>query len=189
MPPRIYGADQASGIVRGVGKELGGFRKFLLRGNVVDLAVGIVIGAAFTSVVNALVESVITPIIGIFGGVPDVADWSFTVAGQQIFYGAVINALLTFLITAAVVYFLVVLPVNRLMERYKPEPKPAPTKECPECLSSIPEGARRCRECNAQLLPPSDAVREAMRQVAAPSGEQIAEQAAKELGRRLSGER
>jgi large conductance mechanosensitive channel len=189
MPPRIYGAEQASNVARGVGRELGGFRKFLVRGNVVDLAVGIVIGAAFTNVVNALVESVITPIIGIFGGVPDVSTWGFTVAGQPILIGAVINALITFLITAAVIYFLVVLPVNRLMDRYKPEPKPAPTKDCPECLSAIPETARRCRECGAQLEPPSEAVVNAMRMVAAPSGAQIAEQAAKELGRRLSGDR
>lgn len=187
MPPRVYGADEARGVARGVGKELGGFRKFLVRGSVVDLAVGIVIGASFTAVVNALVENVITPIIGVFGGVPDVSQWGFTVAGQTILYGAVINALLTFLITALVVYFLVVLPVNRLMDRYKPEPKPAPTKDCPECLSAIPEAARRCRECGAQLEPPSEAVAAAMRQVAAPSGAQIADQAARELGRRLTG--
>lgn len=189
MPPRIYGAERAAGVARGVGRELGGFRKFLVRGNVVDLAVGIVIGAAFTAVVNALVEGVITPLIAAFGGLPDVADWGFTVRGQTILYGAVVNALLTFLITAFVVYFLVVLPVNRLMDRYRPEPKPAPTKDCPECLSAIPEAARRCRECNAQLEPPSEQVAAAMRQVAAPSGEQIADLAARELGRRLTGER
>lgn len=189
MPGKIYGAERTSGVVRGVGKELGGFRKFLVRGNVVDLAVGIVIGAAFTGVVTALVESVITPLIAAFGGLPDASDWSFTVFGQAIYYGAVINALISFLITAAVVYFLVVLPINRLMDRYKPEPKPTPMKDCPECLSSIPQAARRCRECNAQLEPPSEAVAAAMRQVAAPSGEQIADLAAKELGRRLRGER
>jgi large conductance mechanosensitive channel len=188
MSPRVYATERASGVVSGIGKELGGFRKFLVRGNVVDLAVGIVIGAAFTSVVTALVENVITPLIGILGGVPDVSTWGFTVAGQTILYGAVINALITFLITAFVVYFLVVLPVNRLMDRYKPEPKPAPTKDCPECLSAIPEAARRCRECNAQLEPPSEQVAAAMRQIAAPSGEEIADQAARALGRRLTGE-
>lgn len=189
MPRRIYGIDQASGVASGVGKELGGFRKFLVRGNVVDLAVGIVIGASFTAVVNALVEGVITPLIAAFGGLPDVSAWRFEIFGQTIVYGAVVNALISFLITAAVVYFLVVLPVNKLMDRYKPEPKPAPTKDCPECLSAIPEAARRCRECNAQLEPPSEQVAAAMRQVAAPSGEQIADLAAKELGRRLTGER
>jgi large conductance mechanosensitive channel len=189
MSPRLVGVDEARGVVGGVRKELGGFRKFLVRGNVVDLAVGIVIGASFTTVVTALVDNVITPIIGIFGGTPNVDSWRFVVAGQEIFYGAVINAIITFLITAAVVYFFVVLPVNRLMDRYKPEPKPAPTKDCPECLSAIPEAARRCRECGAQLAPPSEAVAAAMRQVAAPSGEQIADLAARELGRRLTGER
>jgi hypothetical protein len=92
-------------------------------------------------------------------------------------------------IIAAVVYFLVVLPINKLMDRYKPEPKPAPTKDCPECLSAIPEDARRCRECGVQLAPPSDAVVEAMRQVAAPSGADIANQAARVLSERLAGER
>jgi large conductance mechanosensitive channel len=187
MPPRIYGAEQARGVARGAGKELGGFRKFLVRGNVVDLAVGIVIGAAFTAIVTALVDNVITPLIAVFGGLPDVSRWGWTVRGQPILIGPVINAIITFLITAAVVYFLVVLPINRLMDRYKPEPKPAPTKDCPECLSAIPEAARRCRECGAQLAPPSEAVAAAMRQVAAPSGEQIADLAAKELGRRLTG--
>jgi large conductance mechanosensitive channel len=187
MSPRAFDAGGARNVVQGVGKELGGFRKFLVRGNVVDLAVGIVIGAAFTNVVNALVESVITPIIGIFGGVPDVSTWGFSVFGQTILIGAVINALITFLITAAVVYFLVVLPVNRLMDRYKAEPKPTPTKDCPECLSAIPEEARRCRECGAQLAPPSEMVAAAMRQVAAPSGALIADEAAKALSERLAG--
>jgi len=183
------GANGASKMVRGVGKELGGFRKFLLRGNVVDLAVGIVIGAAFTNIVQALVKDVITPIIGIFGGTPDLSSWTIRVAGQNILIGNVINALISFLLVAAVVYFLVVLPVNKLMDRYKPEPKPAPTKDCPECLSSIPEDARRCRECGAQLAPPSEAVAAAMRQVAAPSGAEIANQAAQVLRERLAGER
>ncbi|HEU5100310.1 MAG TPA: large conductance mechanosensitive channel protein MscL [Roseiflexaceae bacterium] len=178
-----------SRVVRGVGKELGGFKKFLLRGNVVDLAVGIVIGAAFTGIVQALVENVITPIIGIFGGTPDVSNWSFTIRGQQIQYGSVFNALISFLLIAAVVYFLVVLPVNKLMDRYKPEPKPAPTKDCPECLSAIPQDARRCRECGAQLAPPSEEVAAAMRQVAAPSGADIADHAARVLSERLAGER
>ncbi|HJZ49405.1 MAG TPA: large conductance mechanosensitive channel protein MscL, partial [Roseiflexaceae bacterium] len=128
--------SRTSRVVHGVGKELGGFRKFLVRGNVVDLAVGIVIGAAFTSIVEALVKDIITPIIGIFGGTPDLSNWRVSIAGQQLLIGNVLNALISFLLIAAVVYFLVVLPVNKLMDRYKPEPKPAPTKECPECLSS-----------------------------------------------------
>jgi large conductance mechanosensitive channel len=181
-------SERSSNVVHGVGKELGGFKKFLVRGNVVDLAVGIVIGAAFTTVVQALVKDIITPIIGMFGGVPDLSRWTISVAGQNLLIGDVINALISFLLIAAVVYFFVVLPVNRLMDRYRPEPKPAPTKDCPECLSSIPQDARRCRECGAQLAPPSEEVAAAMRQVAAPSGADIANQAAQVLSQRLAGD-
>ncbi len=92
------------------------------------------------------------------------------IAGQQFLLGDILNALLSFLLIAAVVYFLVVVPVNKLMDRYHPEPKPAPTKDCPECLSAIPEAARRCRECGAQLAAPSEAVVAVMREVAAPAG-------------------
>jgi large conductance mechanosensitive channel len=178
-----------SNIARGVGKELGGFKKFLIRGNVVDLAVGIVIGAAFTNVVQALVKNIITPIIGAFGGVPDLSSWTSPIAGQNLLIGEVLNAVISFLLVAAVVYFLVVLPINKLMDRYRPEPKPAPTKDCPECLSAIPQDARRCRECGAQLAPPSEEVAAAMRQVAAPSGVEIANQAAQVLSERLAGNR
>jgi len=174
--------------VLGVGKELGGFRKFLVRGNVVDLAVGVVIGAAFGNVINSLVDNLINPLVGIFGGGPDLSSWSIPIGSQQIQIGNIINALISFALIAAVVYFLVVLPVNKLMDRYKPEPKSAPTKECPECLSAIPEQARRCRECGAQLEPPSEQVAAAMRQVAAPSGADIANQAARVLSERLAGE-
>jgi large conductance mechanosensitive channel len=178
---------RGSNVAHGVGKELGGFKKFLVRGNVVDLAVGIVIGAAFNDIVQAVVRGVITPLIGIFGGGPNLSDWSITVAGQQLLLGEILNAIIAFILIAAVVYFLVVLPVTRLMDRYRPEPKPAPTKDCPECLSAIPEAARRCRECGAQLAPPSDEVAEAMRQVAGPSGSDIADQAARVLSERLTG--
>jgi hypothetical protein len=88
-----------------------------------------------------------------------------------------------------VVYFFIVLPVNKLMDRYRPEPKLCPTKDCPECLSAIPEAARRCRECGAQLAPASEEVAAAMRQVAAPSGADIADQAARALSERLVGGR
>ena len=172
---------------RGVGKELGGFKKFLVRGNVVDLAVGIVIGAAFNEVIQAVVRGVITPLIGIFGGTPDLSSWSIPIDGQRLLIGEILNALIGFLLIAAVVYFLVVLPINKLMDRYKPEPKPAPTKDCPECLSAIPQDARRCRECGAQLAPPSEEVAAAMRQVAGPSGSDIADQAARVLSERLTG--
>ena len=187
--PKHSAVPSASGVVHGVGHELSGFKKFLLRGNVVDLAVGIVVGAAFGNVVQALVRGLITPLIGLVGGGVDLSSWTVPLAGQRLLIGDILNALIGFLLIAAVVYFLVVLPVNKLMDRYRPEPKPAPTKDCPECLSAIPETARRCRECGAQLAPPSEAVAAAMRQAAAPSGATIADEAARVLSERLAGER
>ena len=163
------------------------FRAFVLRGNVVDLAVGVVIGAAFTSVVNALVRDLITPLIAAVGGSSDFGALAFTINGSRFAYGDFLNALISFLLIAAVVYFLVVLPVNRLMERFRPEPQPAPTRDCPECLSKIPQDARRCPQCTAQLAPPSEAVAAAMRQVAAPSGAVLADEAARVLADRLQG--
>jgi large conductance mechanosensitive channel len=175
------------GAVRGAGKQLGGFKKFILRGNVVDLAVGIVIGAAFTGVVQALVKDIITPLLGFFGGNPDFSNWVVTVGTTRLLIGDFLNALISFLLLALVVYFLVVLPVNKLMERYHPAPEPAPTKECPECTSKIPKVARRCPQCTAQLEAPSPEVAEAMRQAAAPSGAELADQAARVLTERLQG--
>lgn len=172
---------------RDASEDIGGFKKFILRGNVVDLAVGIVIGAAFGNVVQALVKDFVTPLIGIFGGQPDFSAWVITVRGGRFAVGDFLNALLSFLLLALVVYFFVVLPVNKLMDKYKPEPKPAPTKDCPECTHKIPEAARRCPECTAQLEPPSEGVAEAMRQAAAPSGAQLADEAAQALAERLRG--
>src|ERR1700716_3421902 len=124
---------------------MSGFKKFLLRGNVVDLAVAVVIGAAFGAVVQALVKDLITPIIGAFGGVPDFSALFFTVNGSKFLIGDFINAVLSFVIIAAVVYFFVVVPVSRLIARFVPEPPPpAPTRECPFCLSKIPVRATRC---------------------------------------------
>ena len=187
--PKPSAVPSAAGMVHGVGHELSGFKKFLLRGNVVDLAVGIVVGAAFGNVVQALVRGLITPLIGLVGGGVDLSTWTVPLAGQRLLIGEILNALIGFLLIAVVVYFLVVLPVNKLMDRYRPEPKPAPTKDCPECLSAIPQEARRCRECGAQLAPPSEAVAAAMRQAAAPSGATIADEAARVLSERLAGER
>ena len=131
-----------------------GFRKFILRGNVVDLAVGIVIGAGFAAVVTAFVEDLITPLIGVFGGVPDFSALSFEVNGSTFKLGHFVNALLSFLLIAAIVYYVVVLPVNRLMDRFKPEEPPAArTRECPECLSKIPMPARRCAFCGSEVPP------------------------------------
>lgn len=128
---------------------LKGFRDFILRGNVVDLAVAVVIGAAFGAVVSSVVTNFITPVIALAGGV---ADFS-TLRTGPVLWGKILNDVLTFLITAATVYFLVVLPVNRLLARFKPsEPEPQPTQKCPECLSDIPVAARRCAYCTAQVV-------------------------------------
>ncbi len=129
-----------------------GFRKFLLRGNVVDLAVAVVIGAAFGAVVTGFVTSFVTPLVGVAtGAAGDVSRRSFELAGVQFPYGVFLQALISFVLIAAVVYFLVVRPVQRLLDRILPEPEPAPrTKQCPECLSSIPQAARRCAHCTVE---------------------------------------
>ena len=133
---------------------LSGFKEFLLRGNVVDLAVAVVIGAAFKTIVDALVKGLITPLIGIFGGVPDFSALSFSINGSKFLIGEFVNAVVAFVILAAVIYFLVVVPVNRLMARLQPkEPEPQITRECPECLSKIPVKASRCAFCTAEVSP------------------------------------
>ena len=180
-------APAASGVAGRAGKSLGGFKKFLLRGNVVDLAVGIVIGASFTGVVQAFVKDIINPLIGLFGGTGDLSSWVVTVGPARLLVGDFLSAVLSFLLVALVVYFLVVVPVGRLMDKYRSEPTPTPTKECSECLSKIPERARRCAHCTAQIAPPSEAVAAAMRSVAAPSGEHVADEAARVLVERLQG--
>ncbi|MBF9070800.1 large conductance mechanosensitive channel protein MscL [Streptacidiphilus fuscans] len=131
-----------------------GFRKFLLRGNVVDLAVGIVIGAAFTAVVNGFVTAFLTPIIGLVTRQSgNFNNAVFNVNGVKFPYGAFIGAAISFVIVAAVVYFCVVLPVNKLTEKFTPasEDVEAPKKDCPECLSSIPVAATRCSFCTVEL--------------------------------------
>ena len=131
---------------------LKGFRDFILRGNVLDLAVAVVIGGAFSSIVNALVKDIITPLIGAFGGKPDFSQLYFTVNGSKFMIGDFLNALTSFIIIAAVIYFFVVTPMNKLMERVKKGEKVDPTeKACPECLSLIPLKAHRCKFCTAVL--------------------------------------
>lgn len=131
---------------------MAGFKKFILRGNVVELAVAVVIGAAFTAVVTALVKDILTPFIGIFGGIPDFSAWSFTVNNSRFLIGDFINAVLSFLVIALVVYYVVVVPTNRLMDRFKgEEPVGTKTRACPECLSKIPLAARRCAFCTAEV--------------------------------------
>ncbi|MGQ7296844.1 large conductance mechanosensitive channel protein MscL [Quadrisphaera sp. KR29] len=131
-----------------------GFREFILRGNVVDLAVAVLIGAAFSALVSSFTENLLTPLLGAFGGVRDFSALVLTVGGSRFGVGAFINAVITFLITAAVLYFLVVRPVNALVARYRTEPEPsAPVHECPECLSKIPVRATRCAFCTARVAP------------------------------------
>jgi large conductance mechanosensitive channel len=128
-----------------------GFRDFVLRGNVIDLAIAVVIGAAFSAVVAALVSDLITPLIAAIGGEPNFSALSFTIHNSHFLYGAFINAVVAFLIVAAVLYYFVVVPYGRLMERFRPTVPPAPTQTCPFCLSSIPEGATRCAFCTGEL--------------------------------------
>ena len=132
---------------------LNGFKKFILRGNVVDLAVAVVIGAAFGTVVTSLVRDIITPILGVFGGIPDFSAWSFTINSSTFGIGSFINAVLSFIVIAAVVYFLVVLPMNHLMQRFnrgKESPDPS-TRKCPFCVSEIPLAATRCSFCTQEV--------------------------------------
>jgi large conductance mechanosensitive channel len=127
---------------------LKGFRDFILRGNVVDLAVGVVIGAAFGTVVTALVKDLITPIIAALVKKPDFSGFSFQINGAKFLYGDFLNAIISFLLIAAAIYFFVVLPVNTLLAKFHPQPKVAPaTRSCPECLSDIPMAAKRCSHC------------------------------------------
>jgi len=130
----------------------GGFRQFLLRGNVVDLAVGVVVGAAFGATVTAFTKDLLTPLIAAVAGKPDFAGLQFTINGSKFLPGDFINALISFLIIAAAVYYLVVLPINAMVSRAHKEPPPDPsTKKCPECLSEVPIGAKRCAFCTSPL--------------------------------------
>jgi large conductance mechanosensitive channel len=125
------------------------FRAFVLRGNVVDLAVAVVIGAAFTAVVNSLVRDLITPIIAAIFGEPDFGGLSFTINGSHFAYGRFINAVITFVLVAAALFFFVVRPVNYLMARRREVE--ATTRDCPECLSEIPIAATRCAFCTTEI--------------------------------------
>lgn len=128
------------------------FREFLLRGNLVETAVGIVIGLAFAAVITALVADLITPLIAAIGGNQDFSRLTFTINNSRFFYGAFINALIAFVVIAAVIFFLVVKPVNALMARRKTAmDADSPTRDCPECLSAIPVAAHRCAFCTAEV--------------------------------------
>jgi large conductance mechanosensitive channel len=131
-----------------------GFRSFLLRGNVVDLAVAVIIGAAFTGVVNALVKDIINPLIAATVHQPDFSAFVLTLHGGKILYGEFCNALLSFLVIAATVYFFIVVPINALLRRFRPtQAAPPTTRPCPECLAEIPLAAKRCAHCTQPVEP------------------------------------
>ncbi len=129
---------------------MSGFKAFILRGNVVDMAVGVVMGAAFGTVVSGFVKDLLTPFIAAVVGKPDFSAIAFTINGSKFPIGEFINAAVSFLLIASAVYFFVVLPVNTLVARLQP-PGPTTTKKCPECLSDVSIGAKRCAFCTSPL--------------------------------------
>jgi large conductance mechanosensitive channel len=130
------------------------FRAFILRGNLVDLAVAVVIGTAFTAVVNAFVKDIITPLIAAVGGKANFGNLAFTINDSRFAYGDFLNALVTFLVVATVMFFLVIKPVNVLLDQLRTEPEvESPTRGCPECLSQIPRAASRCAFCTTAVAP------------------------------------
>ena len=136
-----------------MGPHLKGFRDFILRGNVVDLAVAVVVGAAFTKIITAVVNDIITPLVGaIFGSHGKFQDYTFEIHHSAFAYGDLIDAILSFVIVAAIVYFVVVMPVAALLARFNPPlpEEPVSTKECRDCLSTIPAAARRCAFCTVE---------------------------------------
>ena len=132
-----------------------GFKAFLLRGNIVELAIAVVIGVAFGVVITAFVKDLVTPLIAAIGGAPDFSSLTFTINNSKFLYGDFLNALIAFLIIVAVIYFFVVVPLMAAMARAKKDPPADPTtKKCPECLSEIPVDARRCAFCGELVAKP-----------------------------------
>lgn len=131
---------------------LKGFKDFILKGNVLDLAVAVVVGSAFNNIVTALVKDLFTPLIAAIGGSPDYSNIYFTVNGSKIMVGNFLNTLISFVIIAFVIYFAVVLPMNKIMAKVKRGEKVDPAdKICPECLSSVAIKAKRCKYCTSPL--------------------------------------
>ncbi|MGW3344853.1 large conductance mechanosensitive channel protein MscL [Nonomuraea rubra] len=131
---------------------MNGFKKFLMQGNVIDLAVAVVIGAAFNAIVQSFVADLLTPLISAFGGLPDFSSLKVTVGQSNFMYGNFVNAVISFLMVAAVIYFLVVKPYTHLKERAAAKIE-SRTRDCPECLSEIPKPASRCAFCSAEVAP------------------------------------
>jgi large conductance mechanosensitive channel len=130
------------------------FKDFALRGNVFDLAIAVVIGAAFGVLVTALVKDLLTPIVAAIFGKPDFAKLTFTINNSQFLFGDFINAVIGFVTVAAAIFFVVVKPVNAVRERRKQAPEPeSDDRPCPECLSQIPKAARRCAHCTSEVVP------------------------------------
>jgi large conductance mechanosensitive channel len=129
-----------------------GFRNFISRGNLIDLAVAVVIGTAFTALIAALVADLITPLIAAIAGKPNFGALKFTVHGSTFSYGLFVNAVLTFLIIAAVVYYLIVAPMAKITARFQKAAE-VTTRDCPECLSTIPIAASRCMYCTSTVTP------------------------------------
>ncbi|WP_214111085.1 large conductance mechanosensitive channel protein MscL [Acrocarpospora catenulata] len=131
---------------------MSGFKKFLLRGNVIELAVAVVIGAAFTSIVNSFVSDLLTPAISALVGEPNFGNLKLHIGTASINYGNFLNAVISFLLVASVLYWLIVRPYELLAERFKPAPTKV-TRDCPECLTQIPMAATRCSACTSQVTP------------------------------------
>jgi large conductance mechanosensitive channel len=129
---------------------MNGFKKFLTQGNVIDLAVAVVIGAAFNAIVQSFVADLLTPLISAFGGLPDFSSLKITIGRSNFMYGNFINAIISFLMVAAVIYFLVVKPYTHFRDRAAAKIE-STTRECPECLSEIPKAASRCAFCSAEV--------------------------------------
>lgn len=147
---RAMGA--AGSAARGAGSLLSEFRAFILRGNVVDLAIAVVIGAAFAAIIDALVKDIIMPILGAFGGKPTFDQYYWTINGSKILVGSFLTAVVSFLIIAAVIFFAVIKPLNYLLSHRKAALPPDPTtRECPFCLSEIPLQASRCAFCTSEV--------------------------------------
>lgn len=134
---------------------MNGFKKFLFRGSLIDLAVAVVIGGAFGKVITATVTDLVTPVISAFGHQPDFSSLLFKINGSKFAYGNFLNALLSFIVIAAIIYFAIMAPIARMTGKNSKSENPPPVRECPECLSSIPAAAKRCMYCTAASAPTS----------------------------------